>query len=439
MGSEAADRLPLAGHRRARRRIASTAIAAHASSQSVGSLGRDDAATSEQPPAPTLVISTGAAAMLAPTESACDIPGVSVTNVSVSARSPGVAALAGSGATSKTQLCPGASVIGSAPHRAVPTKSPDAKRSAVTRICVVPELVTVTEIGSTCAPATRLGKLTEGGVTVSAYCAAITPLPLSARGAGADPLATTLNVAARGPAPAGANATLTVQLLPLASVVPAAQVPPTTNSALLAPSEVKVAVPGPWLTSVSDAGAEVAPTAVSAKAAVPAHASTGTDESEPVPASATAAVAGTAFELTVSCPVYVVAAAGANVTTMLQEVAAATLLPQLCAAANPAPVTPIDAMLRTALPLLVKVTVRDSAAAPTAAVPKSCAVGASVIAGAAAATPVPFRPTVAAGAFEASARLAGRAASAVGAKRTESEQVWPAGIDRPGAHVPARA
>jgi len=93
-----------------------------------------------------------------------------------------------------------------------------------------------------------------------------------------------------------------MQLLPLASCNPAAHVPPTTNSGLLVPSDVSVAEPGPWLTSASDTGTDVAPTAVSAKTAVPAQASTGSDDSEPVPESATTAVAGTAFETTVSCP-----------------------------------------------------------------------------------------------------------------------------------------
>ena len=109
---------------------------------------------------------------------------------------------------------------------------------------------------------------------------------------------------------------------------------------------------------------------------------------------------------------------------MAHETPAASVLPQALLPLNPAPVTSTADSVSAALPLLVSVTVRDTAAAPTVAIPKACVVGVNVTAGAGAKVAEPLNPMVTGVALDAMFTLALRVPTAAGTNCTVSVQLW---------------
>ena len=193
------------------------------------------------------------------------------------------------------------------------------------------------------------------------------------------------------------------------------------------------------MSKVRTTGVDTAPIEVSANAAelAPDHASTAIDACTPVPLSATVCGEPAALDETEACPVRAAADPGLKASVSVHDAPAATLDPQSWLPLNPAPVTVMEDMLSGAVPLLVSVTVRATAAAPTVAVPKSCDAGASVTAGAGAATTVPFRLIVTGLVFDETTTPAVRVPSAVGAKRTVNEQLDPTAMLALATQVPA--
>ncbi len=109
----------------------------------------------------------------------------------------------------------------------------------------------------------------------------------------------------------------------------------------------------------------------------------------PVPLRLTVCGLPVALVATVSVPAAAPAAAGANVTLIVQVVAAAKEAGQLVLCAKPAPLTPTLAMLSAAPPLLVRAMLCTGLGMPISWLPKLTTLGVSLTAGAPTATPLP--------------------------------------------------
>jgi hypothetical protein len=225
------------------------------------------------------------------------------------------------------------------------------------------------------------------------------PAPFSVTVCG-EPLAlsATETVAVKLAAEVGVKVTETVQLAPAASVSP--QVLVSAKSLELVPAmEIPVieSVALPVFISVVDCAALVAP-ATAEKVSVAGESETpGAEGAVPVPLSATVCGVPLALSAMESDAAKLAAEAGVNVTETVQLAPAASELPHVLVSAKSVGFAPVMVMLvivNAALPVFISVIVCAAVVVPAIVDAKVSVAGASDVAGAAAAVPVPFSVTV---------------------------------------------
>ena len=235
-----------------------------------------------------------------------------------------------------------------------------------------------------------------------------------------------ISVPARANAAFGAKVTLTRQFAPAARAVP--QVVVNAKSPGFAPP---MAIPAmlsdvvPLLVTVTLLAALVVPIRRVAK--VSDTGETVTAEI-PVPVRATVWGLPAALSATASTADLAPRANGVNRTLTVQLEPAARLVPHVVVREKSpalAPASEIEAIVRTALPVLLTVTELAALVVPTRRLANVIAVGESVTVGA---TPVPVRATVCGlpAALSFTVTVAGRAPAAIGPNVTEIVQLAPA-------------
>lgn len=235
-----------------------------------------------------------------------------------------------------------------------------------------PVLVRVTARGELCVPTDWLPKarlvadrstmapVPEPGPVSVIICG----LPLA--------LSVMLTTAERLPAEAGVNVTLIVQLAPAATEEPQVVVSPKSPG--LAPNKPILTMFStvlPVLVRVTDCAALVVPRFWLPKAKLLALRLT--EAPVPVPVRVTVCGLPAALSAMVNVAVRLPAAAGVNVTLIVQVPPPASELPQVLVWEKSPPLVPVTVMLvklKVALPLLVTVTVWAAAGVPTNWLPK---------------------------------------------------------------------
>src|SRR3989442_800853 len=367
----------------------------------------------------------------------------------VAARAPGAA---GVNVTVKVHLaaaatCPPASGQGVVPGRAT-AKSPGLAPAGVmlVRLSVaVPPLVRVTVWARPLVVPTRW--LPKATLFADNVTAGAMPVPVRVIVCGLPGASSTMfSVALRIPVASGVKLTLIVQLAPgatepapLGQVLPAAK----AKSAACAPVMVmlvRFSGASPLLVSVTFCAALVVPTRCSPNALLVAE-SVAVGGVTPGPVSDTDCGLPPASSVMVTVAVRALAAVGVKVGLRTQLAPAASVAPLMqvvpeASAKSPALVPPSTAvaMLRGAVPLLVRATVCTGLGVLTRWVPKVRLVGAKVTAGA---MPVPARDTDCglSAASSVMVTVAVRALAAVGGKVRLRTQLAPAASVAPVMQV----
>jgi hypothetical protein len=209
----------------------------------------------------TEAIGVGAVALA---ESATvDVDGLALwLKVSVPAAAP---ATVGANAIAAVQLAPGAS---DTPAAQLPpeTTKPELAVTAPRTSGAVPVLASVALCAALVAPTSVDANTRAPGLAAALGAAAASPVPASETTVVVGvALCENVSVPLAAPVVAGRNDTVTVQLVPAATVAPALHVPPATTNVPLAANEIGPSAAVPLLASVTVCAALVAPTVVDAK------------------------------------------------------------------------------------------------------------------------------------------------------------------------------